>query len=319
MRSDHGWQHALDVQMDQLKWQNSDLGKAVTEGFFESIISKSFKLPPGGVAINTMYHESLVRETLWRADTMYITTDMQHLIMQAAHDMPEDYTFDFHNLLCPIGFCLFEETMYGFDKANRKMAISGLSWNWMESDPDKPTLVLHFWTPSDDTDDDFNNETLPILRERGYAISPMILSHIFIMYDNETVYPGKKAGSPQGSELVDAMITLFAAMNTIAHQTIGEPIRMTPDRAVRKRVNKFFGMDRMITLITLRRKSAKKEHDPNAPPVPWSRRWIVRGHWRKQWYPKTQRHDWKYIYEYVKGPEDMPLVVTERRVFNFRR
>jgi hypothetical protein len=74
----------------------------------------------------------------------------------------------------------------------------------------------------------------------------------------------------------------------------------------------------MITLITLRRKSVKKDDEEPAK-IEWSRRWVVRGHWRKQWYPKSQTHDYVYIHDFIKGPEDKPLVITERRVFNFRR
>lgn len=43
--------------------------------------------------------------------------------------------------------------------------------------------------------------------------------------------------------------------------------------------------------------------------VEWSHRWVVRGHWRRQWYPSVQRHRLIWVDPYVKGPEDAPLDV----------
>lgn len=48
--------------------------------------------------------------------------------------------------------------------------------------------------------------------------------------------------------------------------------------------------------------------------VDWSCQWIVRGHWRNQWYPSEGRHKQRYVPPYVKGPPDKPLRVTERVV-----
>jgi hypothetical protein len=42
--------------------------------------------------------------------------------------------------------------------------------------------------------------------------------------------------------------------------------------------------------------------------VEWTCRWLVRGHWRSQWYPRTASHRPVWIMPYVKGPDDAPLV-----------
>ncbi|WP_342314649.1 hypothetical protein LIX17_25725 (plasmid) [Mycobacterium avium subsp. hominissuis] len=53
-----------------------------------------------------------------------------------------------------------------------------------------------------------------------------------------------------------------------------------------------------------------------ASAVPLSRsynhRWIVRGHWRRQWYPTLQRHKPIWITDHIAGPEDAPLVVRDK-------
>ena len=39
----------------------------------------------------------------------------------------------------------------------------------------------------------------------------------------------------------------------------------------------------------------------------WHHRWVVRGHWRRQWYPASQTHKLIWIDPYIKGPDDKPL------------
>lgn len=317
----NGWMRALDVQMDMLKWHQSDFGQRFTSNFFENILTKELNTP--GVTLDMVLKDTATlerntREMLWRGDTMYVTTDMEHIILQAAHDLPEDYRWDVHSLLCPLGFCMLEETLYGVDKSGISMGVTALSWYEMLRDGER-MVVITFWSPSRDAKDESTWNFVQDLERDGIPIPPLTLCHYYVLEDGATVRPGKSTGSPQGSELVDGVLTIFAAINILAHQTIGEPIKIPPNRATRRRIARDFtnSPERMITLITLRRKSVKKEVDPNAPPVPWSRRWIVRGHWRRQ--PNKNGWHWKYIYEYIKGPEDKPLIITERRVFNFRR
>jgi hypothetical protein len=50
----------------------------------------------------------------------------------------------------------------------------------------------------------------------------------------------------------------------------------------------------------------------------YSHRFVVRGHWRNQWYPSEGRHRQRFIGAYIKGPEDLPLVIRNR-VWNWDR
>jgi hypothetical protein len=44
----------------------------------------------------------------------------------------------------------------------------------------------------------------------------------------------------------------------------------------------------------------------------WTHRWVVRGHWRNQWYPTLHDHRQVFIAPYVKGPADRPLIVKDK-------
>lgn len=41
-------------------------------------------------------------------------------------------------------------------------------------------------------------------------------------------------------------------------------------------------------------------------------RWVVRGHWRRQWYPREGAHRPVWIQEHESGPADHPLLLAER-------
>lgn len=69
------------------------------------------------------------------------------------------------------------------------------------------------------------------------------------------------------------------------------------------------------TVKILRMKPKKRTvytgfHGFNRPK--WSVQWVVRPHWRRQWHPKTEEHKWVLIWNYVKGPDDAPMVGVER-------
>ncbi|ELB86009.1 hypothetical protein Rwratislav_47115 [Rhodococcus wratislaviensis IFP 2016] len=44
----------------------------------------------------------------------------------------------------------------------------------------------------------------------------------------------------------------------------------------------------------------------------YTHRWVVRGHWRRQWYPSLQRHVPIWITDYIAGPDDTPIVVRDK-------
>ena len=89
------------------------------------------------------------------------------------------------------------------------------------------------------------------------------------------------------------------------------------DRAARRRVmHSQPEREPVVNVIELRRRSphatsaAQESMD-----VEWSHQWLVRGHWRRQWYPKREMHQMIYITPYVKGPEDKPLKQPRATVF----
>jgi hypothetical protein len=68
-----------------------------------------------------------------------------------------------------------------------------------------------------------------------------------------------------------------------------------------------------IRVIVLRRRTITPEgHVPTETEVYWSHRWMVSGHWRWQAHGagRAQRR-WTWIAPYVKGPDNMPLIIKD--------
>lgn len=85
-----------------------------------------------------------------------------------------------------------------------------------------------------------------------------------------------------------------------------------PPRAVRKRHARAGYEPGKLQVVRLRRPAARPAEDRAGKTVEWSQRWLVRGHWRQQWYPSIQAHRQIWISDFVKGPEDKELIIRPR-------
>jgi hypothetical protein len=61
-------------------------------------------------------------------------------------------------------------------------------------------------------------------------------------------------------------------------------------------------------VIVVRLRRVYQERQTGESEVEWQHRWMVRGHWRKQWYSSTREHKLIYIAPFIKGPEGKPFL-----------
>ncbi|MEU1447077.1 hypothetical protein [Streptomyces mirabilis] len=110
--------------------------------------------------------------------------------------------------------------------------------------------------------------------------------------------------------LFDHLITTMRAAWLLMQQPLAEETEVQPDRAVRKRLRRIGHEPAPVRLIELRRpKSSGGQGDGDRE---YHHQWIVRGHWRQQWYPARQVHRPVWIAPHVKGPEGAPLIGGEK-------
>jgi len=99
------------------------------------------------------------------------------------------------------------------------------------------------------------------------------------------------------------VISLFAFMN----QPFATVESRSLPRANRRSLHRETGLeDPHIKVITLRRTQHIKEQLIGGSRE-WACRWLVKGHWRSQYYPGAKTNKPLWIMPYVKGPQDKPL------------
>ena len=87
------------------------------------------------------------------------------------------------------------------------------------------------------------------------------------------------------------------------------PSRSTPAQATRTQESGR-RRSRTDTITYLRYNS--RSHTDGAGGGRYTHRWVVRGHWCRQWYPSLQRHVPIWITDYIAGPDDGPIVVRDK-------
>lgn len=140
-----------------------------------------------------------------------------------------------------------------------------------------------------------------------------------LMYDNEYQIPfslkplktanpftGQKTDDEVGDYPIDVIRTAWLLMQ----QPLARIEEIQPDRASRKRIQRMQQEPGPVRVIKLRRTHAPTgsgEADRE-----YHHQWVVRGHWRQQWFPSVQAHRPVWIAPHIKGPEGAPLLGGEK-------
>ena len=113
------------------------------------------------------------------------------------------------------------------------------------------------------------------------------------------------------AEAMASKLKLLASMLAFLEQKILVRERVPSPRAVRRRLNIQEPEKGLVNVVKLRRVLRSPSRDSSMP-VDWSCQWLVSGHWRDQWYPKSRTHRPTWIMPHVKGPPNKPFRGAER-------
>lgn len=120
-----------------------------------------------------------------------------------------------------------------------------------------------------------------------------------------------------------AFLKFVAASLSFLEQDLVVAPRGEAHRSARRRLEKQAPQQEpFIKVVELRRRHYVERGDDSGEigeGPDWKNRWIVSGHWRKQYYPSTEAHKPLYIAPYVKGPEDRPLKAPKSKLFVVKR
>lgn len=110
--------------------------------------------------------------------------------------------------------------------------------------------------------------------------------------------------------------TLYSAWLLMSQQ-VADVVDSTPPPTVRRRYARR-GYDRApVKVVTLKPETQHRTTHTKTGRE-YHHRWIVRAHWRNQWFPKQGRHIPMWIQPHVKGPEGAPILDQRETVYSWK-
>ncbi len=305
-----GWQEALEYQHQLQEWgkhtpvdQMVDIFHKAAAAFWRSSV------PPDEVA-----SRSILQQLRLDSPVYWIDPHVQQALNIAAETMPTKAPSSF-SLPSSRGLVVFS--------TDNGQCIAALSWTPMSIYRKRGDDVheIQTWKPGLDLD---------MINLTGFGFAADLCDRVY----NVKISPDRFWENARGL-IPHFMHWIAAGEDRMNDDDVGASMRewmfafwafceqrlLVPEapmvpRQVRRRLTREGGDISKIKIVTLRRlynpttnKHQKMDHD---------HRWMVRGFWRNQWYPRQQRHRTIWIHPYIKGPEDKPIV-KKQTIFKVRR
>jgi hypothetical protein len=275
-----------------------------------------------------------------------ISRDMVDVLRISQQQLPADMAMlDKEMLPSEYGFLWFDRSWVSTDINERPTTTRALTWgpasetidSWMPGQPSKtrattaPTKTrgvrINFYGDTDDPDDWYNTEYIgkyPEYRLIQKEMPRLQIDHSMYLPFNAQFYAADDA-PPETFDKIKAKTSnsnlsrVFIALMLLMGQELTSLEEGYVPKTVAKRAMRAQIPGR-VTVVTLRRRSSGHRNDDESL-VEWRHRWMVRGHWawRRCGPDLDGAIDYEgghrrrvYISPYVKGPENAPLIGTEK-------
>lgn len=271
----------------------------------------------GPKSFGTTYAEYMRAEARAAIEAMRLSTvitvnaDLCHLVDEAAHQLPMTTTLHLDDPWTAVGYVWFETP------------IQSLTIDHRTGEQLNEEVQGIYWYLGYGTDIDNREASIPLLSYCVYSTVDCLAQRlpredarlvVHLPTDigkwpaNETagvIGEGDRLDTSQARDRLIVWSLWYFLKQALVNTTPGRMSRAVQRQARRQ------GEVPNVTIATLRRVRHERQA-PHMLDVDWSHRWIVRGHWRQQWYPTLEQHRPVWIAPHVKGPDDKPLVVKQK-------
>lgn len=248
-----------------------------------------------------------------QGDPIYVAHNVVDMIDYAMESFEPEIVMP-SDPFAPAGFAYLSKGLMVKDVNGLRAPIRAIGWMPTRIDDDIDGEVgvwVTFWAHADDDElSDYKRVGTNLRNAHPNAVLTVV--HSFFMPYNS------RAWLDTSEAAIEAAMTQWKVTQVLWR--LGSQLVRTNEKAsrgARRDAARYHNAHDEITLITLR-KSSERAHEASGEEANYSCSFIVRGHWRKQWYPSIEAHRQKWINPYVKGDLDMPLKMT-KRVFEFVR
>lgn len=195
-----------------------------------------------------------------------------------------------------------------------QVACVGALWGPAFDRHGRPGVLVVTWSDASRLAEFREHEGAPVEEIR------LLRSLGALSYHDETVLPFGEHYDPTRPDqpVANAMLATLMCMWLLMNQPIVATEEQPLPRQTRRRLERAGSPVPKVRVVRLRQARRPGPEQADAGRTYTNRRWIVRGHWRDQWFPSLERHRPIYIPAHIKGPDGAPLIITEK-VHDWRR
>ncbi|MFC8953638.1 hypothetical protein ACFT8P_13525 [Streptomyces sp. NPDC057101] len=301
-------EETLDIKLaiyerlaSRASWLDSKQGAALANMAAQSYAIQGF---------NTSPQDEL--DSLRIAQNFWVSPDMVNVIEAAQETLPDDTVLleeppanhGFLMLAAPFTLrcdnprCFDDHPFCGlwWRRVHRVLPVAGQTTSAVQGG-----LLLQWLSPA-------HNE-----REREHFGSPVVPAGAGIFLPAGRPLAMRRSIEAQAIRPESTVLSRYArTMWILMQQPLAEVKALDTPRPQRRRLKRAGQKPGPVNVVALRSSPSAPACSEQKTNVEWTHRWIVRGHWRRQWHPRLQARRPIWIHEHVKGPEDKPLVVGEK-------
>jgi hypothetical protein len=248
-----------------------------------------------------------MQTALREAECYGVSTDVVELLQVGVDTCPLWPLAPF-DLPSPVGYVWFEEPYVVHDVHGRGTAVRSMLW-WTLDDS---VVIVACTDPNSHLDDYHDVSPAGVWDQCFSAISTWnfgadadttVSSSIITVANKPTKSESLRSSAQEWMQLC-AAFWRFVQEPWIEHREVlpARPARRRADRA------QISGGLHVVRLRAPEKSAPTASGDGHRE---YSHRFMVRPHWRNQWYPSIEAHRPKFIPAYIKGPADKPLVVKD--------
>lgn len=251
---------------------------------------------------------------LSRAELFFVSEDMTDLAIAAADSLP-DFSITADDIPSKYGLIVFAKPIKAMptpeDEYDDVTNICAASWG--PSPIPSPAGAVWISWYSDKLANLATADPGRNMSERVVRIDVNTFGRL--AYDNEENVPfgAKVLISSLDGRVITTPENAWPQLQT-AWLLMQQPVTSTAPaefgRSDRRRLERQGIDDRPVRVITLRRR--KHGASTGESDREYHHQWIVRGHWRQQWYASRGVHRPVWIAPHIKGPEGAPMLGGEK-------
>jgi hypothetical protein len=329
------WHDAADAKLAIHDFWGSEHGERAALGFSSALAEDN----PNSLSLYRHLNH-LEKLVMSRSEPIWVAPDIMDIV-EVAQESFQPEPFLESDLITTSGFVLLPRAVKVPDAQGKTVTFRAFSWypttgpapGEGNGDQIVQGVWMSFYSHIDDIDDEDGGYALKAAVEKEQSFNGYISQWVFLhgmvvpfgmspteWKDNAFRKEGYTDETMQNA--TESWWRFVQTLLRLSMQHLSERTQVRWPRNVRRRAQRSgleLDPEDPITVITLRRPRSKGNGDGEGEPVNWTKRWIVGAHWRNQWYPSLGIHRQIYIFDYVKGPEHLPLAVRKGRVWNFVR